>query len=156
VEEFASSCDAPPSPSESAVMMTSEPSHEPATVAVVNMGNGQQRYEVPEDLQRLGYTDCRLFSLSKIALFFKGRLILTDLSKEGWEERFEKSARHIIRARIKGKNNNSSNTLLQHEAIQEGLSFLVLIYIQTHQQDRQQQQQQDLSQWLQQCHNARP
>jgi hypothetical protein len=47
VEEFASSGDTPPSPSESAVMMASEPSDEPATVAVVNMGNGQQRYEVP-------------------------------------------------------------------------------------------------------------
>lgn len=82
VEDTTSSGDVVPSSDESSMMGASQSSGELGTVTIVNLGNGQQRYEVPEDLQQLGYTDCHLFSSGKTVLFFRGKPILVDITRE--------------------------------------------------------------------------
>jgi hypothetical protein len=77
-----SSGDVVPSSGGSSMMGASQSSGELGTVTIVNLGNGQQRYEVPEDLQQLGYTDCHLFSSGKTVLFFRGKPILVDITRE--------------------------------------------------------------------------
>jgi replicative DNA helicase Mcm len=103
------------------------------SVNAIRIGS-QKRYQLPEDLQQLGYTQCLAFSHGKIALFFKGKPILIDLSREGWEEKFERTARRVIGARIEGKSNNNTHV---RQIVQEGISLLATVYVKRMQQQLQ-------------------